>query len=119
MPIDYSAVDPVLGLSFAKLDRPAAKLDFPQPGTLARLFSHLIKSGGAEAALPHQNSSMLATAGVEMWHRAIHSFLWSIALTERSPMWASVLGYYASHFVMRAFAHAMGIFKSFTERRVV
>ena len=59
---------------------------------------------------------MLASAGVEMWHRAVHSLLWSVALTETSPLWASVSGYYASHFVMRAFAHSMGIFRSFTLR---
>ena len=54
-----------------------------------------------------------------MWHRAIHSFLWSVTLTERSPIWASNTGYYASHFVMRAFAHSMGIFKSFIKRAAV
>jgi len=62
---------------------------------------------------------MLASAGVEMWHRAIHSYLWSVALTEISPIWASNTGYYASHFVMRAFAHSMGIFKSFTKRAAI
>ena len=120
MPIDYSTTNRVVELSFGKLDKPSAKLDFPKPGTLSQHFSALLqKAGTGSCTLSHQQSPMLASAGVEMWHRAIHSFLWSLALTERSPLWASVSGYYASHFVMRAFAHSMGIFKSFTQRKAI
>ncbi len=115
MPIDYSVADRVLELSFEKLKKPAASLNFPEPGTLSRQFSAMLAAQAA-MALPHQQTSMLASAGVEMWHRAIHSFLWSVALTNSSPIWASNTGYYASHFVMRAFSHSMGIFKSFTKR---
>src|SRR6266571_1992063 len=118
MPIDYASADQVFKLSFGKLDRSTARLDFPRPGTLSGQFSALI-GGSAAATLSHQHSSMLASAGVEMWHRAIHSYLWSVALTEISPIWASNTGYYASHFVMRAFAHSMGIFKSFTKRAAI
>ena len=119
MPIDYLAADRVLELSFGKLNKPSAKMDFPRPSSLAQLFGELIRSGVSTPALSHEKISMLASAGVEMWHRAIHSLLWSLALTERSPLWSSVLGYYASHFVMRAFAHAMGIFRSFSQRKVI
>ena len=120
MPIDYASADRVVELAFGKLDKPSARMDFPKPGTLARQLATLVSgSTPAPPTLSHQQSPMLATAAVEMWHRAIHSFLWSLALTESSPLWASVTGYYASHFVMRAFAHSMGIFKSFTQRTVI
>lgn len=117
MPIDYTIADRVFELSFAKLDKPTARLDFPRPGTLSGHLTTLLSGPNPGAAvLSHNNFSMLATAGVEMWHRAIHSFIWSVALTEDSPLWASVSGYYSSHFVMRAFAHSMGIFKSFSHK---
>lgn len=119
MPIDYASADRVVELSFGKLDKPSAKMDFPKPGMLSRHLSTLIGGSTATPTFLHQDSPMFASAGVEMWHRAIHSFLWSVSLTEGSPLWASVTGYYASHFVMRAFAHSMGIFKSFTKKVAV
>lgn len=120
MLIDYPSADQVFELSFRKLDKPSAKMEFPKPGTLSKEFSALLDSSTAvTATLPHSKCQMLASASVEMWHRAIHSFLWSVALTEASPLWASVSGYYASHFVMRAFAHSLGFFKSFTKRKVI
>src|ERR1017187_1136328 len=120
MAIDYISTDRIVELSFGKLDKPSAKLDFPKPGTLSRHFNELIKNTGSTSpTLSHQDCVMLASAGVEMWHRSIHSFLWSLALTEGSPLWSAVSGYYASHFAMRAFAHSMGIFKSFTQKKVI
>lgn len=116
MPIDYSSIDRVFDLSFGKLDKAGASLDFPARGALSKELNILIKSGAASLVLSHNKSKMLATCGVEMWHRAIHSFLLSVTLTETSHLWASVSGYYASHYVMRAFAHSMGIFKLFTSR---
>lgn len=123
MSIDYSSADRVFELSFGKFDKPRAKMNFQEPGTLSQCFVSLIAGlkddPKAEPILSHQNCPMLASAGVEMWHRAIHSFLWSMILTESSPLWSSVTGYYASHFVMRAFAHSMGIFRSFTQRAAI
>jgi hypothetical protein len=120
MPVDYTIADRVVELSFGKLDKPNAKMDFPKPGTLSKHFNVLLNDVGmVPPTLSHQHSPMLASAGVEMWHRAIHSFLWSVALSKSSPLWASVSGYYSSHFVMRAFAHSMGIFKSFTQKEVI
>ena len=120
MPIDYSIADQVVELSFQKLNKPSAKMDFPKPGTLSDQFSLLIKNSATTPhTLPHQQSQMLASASVEMWHRAIHSFLWSLALTKSSNLWASVSGYYASHYVMRAFAYSMGIYKSFLLRKAI
>jgi hypothetical protein len=119
MPIDYSSIDRVFDLAFGKLNRPKASLDFPEHGSLSKELNVLIESGAASPVLAHNKCQMLASCSVEMWHRAIHSFLWSIALTETSPLWASISGYYASHYVMRAFAHSMGIFKSFTNRKAI
>jgi len=117
MPIDYISADRVFELSFGKFDKRHAKMNFQEPGTLSKCFSPLISEWkddpAAAPTLSHQHSPMLASAGVEMWHRAIHSFLWSVTMTKSSPLWSSVTGYYASHFVMRAFAHSMGIFRSF------
>jgi hypothetical protein len=59
-----------------------------------------------------------ATAGVEMWHRAVHSFLISASLTEASPIWASVAGYYSSHYSVRAFAHILGVFQLHKKKRI-
>lgn len=119
MAIDYSSAERIVELSFAKFDKPSTKVEFPKPGALAAHLSDLIRVSGSAPILQHQRSQLLASASVEMWHRAIHSFLWSLALTEESKLWASVSGYYASHFVMRAFAHAMGFFKCFTDRKIV
>jgi hypothetical protein len=95
-------------------------MDFPKPGTFAKELSILLgRSGGAIPTMPHNQWQMLASASVEMWHRAIHSFLWSVALTEPSPLWASITGYYASHFAMRAFAHSLGFFKSFVRKKSI
>lgn len=119
MPVDYAVADRIVELAFGKFDKPTAKLGFPDSGALSKHLSVLLDGHSVTPVLSHQHCSMLASAGVEMWHRAIHSFLWSVALTKSSPLWASVSGYYASHFVMRALAHSMGIFKSFTQRSVV
>ncbi len=119
MPIDYDSANRVFELSFGKLDRRQARMGFPEPGILSNEFKTLLPIGTHPPVLPHNQCQLLASASVEMWHRAIHSFLWSVALTEASPLWASVSGYYASHFVMRAFAHSMGFFKSFTKRAAI
>jgi hypothetical protein len=114
MQINYSAVDDVLDRSFARLGA-SPNLGFPHSATLSEEFKSLI--GEAAPTLVHSKWRLPAAAGVEMWHRAIHSFLCSVALREMSPLWSSVVGYYASHYVMRAFAHSMGIFKSFSAKR--
>jgi hypothetical protein len=85
MPIDYSSADRVLELSFEKLNRNSASMGFPEPGTLSSVFSVLLGSSAATVVLAHNQCQMLASASVEMWHRAIHSFLWSVALTGQSP----------------------------------
>lgn len=54
---------------------------------------------------------MFSKAGVDTWLRAVHSFLISAALTDVSPIWASVTGYYSSHYSVRAIAHVFGFFQ--------
>lgn len=116
MPIDYAIADQVAELSFKCLDSPKAKLSFPEHGKLSDHLNGLLSQQPADnPAFTHIHMPLLASAGIEMWHRAIHSFLWSVALTDNSPIWASVSGYYSSHYVMRAFAHSMGIFKLFRQ----
>lgn len=62
---------------------------------------------------------LFATAAVEMWLRAIHSFLISASLTQASPIWSSVAGYYSSHYSIRAFAHLFGVFHLHKMKRLV
>jgi hypothetical protein len=64
-------------------------------------------------------AQMFATAAVNMWMRAVHSFLISASLTNVSPIWASVAGYYSSHYSVRAVAHLLGSFRLFTGRRLI
>ncbi len=114
MPIDYSISDNIRKLSFGKFSaRRSLGLGFPPHGSLSRIIRDLMN--GTIKTSDHSDAHMLATASVEMWHRAIHSFLLSVAVTDRSRLWASVAGYYSSHYVMRAFAYSMGLFKSFIE----
>jgi hypothetical protein len=120
MTIDYSSADRVLELSFEKLANHAASVKFPARASLSRELTAVLKADSPQTLhLPHAARSLFATASVEMWHRSIHSFLYSVALTNSSPLWASVTGYYSSHFVMRAFAHSFGFFKSFAVGKVI
>lgn len=61
---------------------------------------------------------MFATAAVDMWLRAVHSFLVSASLTSVSPIWASGSGYYSSHYAVRALAHLLGFFQLYTQKRI-
>src|SRR5437660_9704152 len=117
MPIDYSGADDVLQLSFGALNRGSAPLAFPSRGILSGYVSDWLdpSASGPQVVRPIEGRCF-ASAAVEMWHRAIHSFLCSVALTETSPLWSRITGYYSSHFVMRAFSHALGFFKSFRRR---
>ncbi len=54
-----------------------------------------------------------------MWLRAVHSFLISTSLTEASPIWSSVAGYYSSHYSVRAFAHLFGLFHLHRKKRLI
>jgi len=106
---------------FAGLNRQSAVNSLPEPGTLSRELSEYVKPSSATeivAARP-EVFSHLGTAAVEMWLRSVHSFLISASLTNASPIWASVSGYYSSHYSIRAFAHLFGIFHLHGKKRIV
>jgi hypothetical protein len=65
-----------------------------------------------------QLASHFGTAAVEIWQRSVHSFLISTSLTDASPIWASVSGYYSSHYSVRGIAHLLGYFYLFSRRTV-
>jgi hypothetical protein len=115
--IDHSYSDQILKLVFAKLIDNGCNLKYPYKESLSYYISSLLQNNSSYFS--HSKVSLFASASMEMWQRAIHSFIWSVALTEHSRIWSSVTGYYASHYIMRAFAHAFGFFKSFTERKLI
>jgi hypothetical protein len=89
----------------------------PRAGTMPAEFalsSSLTKlvqrAGGTAINLNRQDATNFATASIEIWHRAVHSLLISIALKKDSPVWAAITGYYASHYTFRAAAHLLGFF---------
>lgn len=120
MPID-SALRERLSATFKPLNTTAAARSFPPPEALSKALDDLLtqhaqrQSANVDPAL----SRMIGTASVDMWLRAVHSFLVSAALTQTSPIWASVSGYYSSHYSVRAIAHLLGYFQLFRRRRIV
>ncbi len=56
------------------------------------------------------------TAAVDIWERAVHSFVLCVALTRVSPLWSAITGYYASHYAIRAIAHLHGFFAVFQRK---
>ena len=106
---------------FAQLNRQSAASAIPEPGALSNLLSAHVVESSASTIIP-ANPGMLthfATAAVEMWLRSVHSFLISASLTDASPIWSSVAGYYSSHYAIRAFAHVMGAFQLYRKKRIV
>jgi len=106
---------------FADLNQRSAAGAFPAPETLSVLLSNQVDPSSPTivvAARP-QLLTYFATAAVEMWLRSVHSFLISVSLTKASPIWASVAGYYSSHYSVRAFAHLFGVFQLHKKRRIV
>lgn len=97
----------------------------PDPGTLSARLAKIVgdvhrKTHTTETrTIDLATLSLFATASVEMWHRSVHSFLISVSLTKVSPLWASVSGYYSSHYSVRAFAHLLGYFQLFKEKWIV
>jgi hypothetical protein len=85
---------------------------FPSRGELKEELNHLAPKRGdsADRLVTSSIIRLFATASIEMWLRSVHSFLVSASLTDASPMWASISGYYSSHYIMRAIAHLLGLF---------
>lgn len=107
---------------FQGFRRANANLSFPGPGTLSKKLNAIADSARAaqiEAVQVEQEVVRLfASAAVEMWHRALHSFIVSAALTETSSLWSSVAGYYASHYAVRGCAHLLGRYLLYRHKRV-
>lgn len=105
--------------SFEPLKTQAAANSFPPPDILSSSIEQWIKKKkGDTINLSPENIKLFATAAVDMWLRAVHSFLISASLTKASPIWSSVSGYYASHYCVRAFAHLLGHFQSFRVKKI-
>lgn len=118
MPKDPTAQQ--VELMFQGFSKKSASTAFPKHGTLAETLNYIVQHAKSDSEHIKQESiNHFATASVEMWHRSIHSFLISAALTQVSPIWSSVSGYYSSHYSIRAIAHLLGYFQLFGKKRIV
>jgi hypothetical protein len=87
----------------------------PQPRSLSMLLdAHLVR--GQLPRLNAREAGLFMTAAVDIWGRAVHSFVLCVALTRVSPLWSAIAGYYASHYAVRAVAHLHGFFAVFHRR---
>ena len=93
----------------------------PATNFLSSSLRQAIDTAGTATTIPiHRDvAAAFTTAAIEVWLRAVHSYLISCSLTRSSPIWASVAGYYSSHYSVRAFAHSMGYFQLFSKKKVV
>lgn len=108
-----------LSVIFQPLNTVAAAKAFPAPTTLRETLQKLIPSDGSRHRnLSPKQASYFATAAVDIWLRSVHSFLVSASLTEPSPIWAAVTGYYSSHYAVRGLAHLLGYFQLFRSKRI-
>jgi hypothetical protein len=106
---------------FAPLNDQAAAHAFPPPASLSQRLRSAIPAGSTGPAtvnIPPAVALMFTTASVDAWMRGVHSFLVSASLTATSPIWASVAGYYSSHYSVRAAAHLLGYFQLYTRQRI-
>lgn len=105
---------------FSGLRRRSTINTMPAPGTLSEKLKSVVEmTAGETTTIDATTLTFFATASVEMWHRSVHSFLVSASLTKASPLWASVTGYYSSHYSVRAFAHLFGYFQLQSKRRIL
>jgi hypothetical protein len=89
----------------------------PPAMTLSDSLSRLVsRSRGGPISLNRDSTALFATASIEAWQRAVHSLLMSISLSVSSPLWAAIIGYYASHYAFRAAAHILGLFSLHGEK---
>jgi len=106
---------------FVDLNRHGAEHSIPAGGTLSILLSKYAAKEPLSQPIPATREVLkyFATASVEIWQRSVHSFLISASLTDVSPIWSSVAGYYSSHYAVRALAHLLGAFHLHRMRRIV
>lgn len=107
---------------FKYIDKNKNRTWMPNIGTLHRELLQIFNknqgklTGGDKTATVYVKpalTALFATASVEMWHRSIHSLLISCSVSKTSPIWASVAGYYSSHYTVRAFSHLFGYYTLF------
>lgn len=112
-----------VAILFEMLRQRASRGGFPEHGSFAnRLNDQVVRASGAgldSFKIKPEVTSLFATAAVEMWLRSVHSFLISASLTQASPIWATVSGYYASHYCVRGLAHLLGSFHLFQKKRII
>lgn len=109
-------------MAFDPLKGMAAAHAFPDRGSLSLELGKLVpakESSSPTVEVKKRIAGLFATASVDMWLRAVHSFLISTSLTTTSDIWASVVGYYSSHYSVRALAHLLGYFQLYTQKRIV
>jgi len=107
---------------FSPLNTVAAAKAFPPLATLSSHLEKLAPVRGIKSTVipvPVETAKLFATASVEIWLRAVHSFLISASLTNVSDIWASAAGYYSSHYAVRAFAHVLGHFQLYNKKLIV
>ena len=97
---------------------------FPMIGTLTERLNKFVKDNYNKEStdtflITPQIAGFFTSAGVEMWQRAIHSFMISASLTEVSPIWASICGYYSSHYVVRGLAHLLGLYRLYKKNLII
>jgi hypothetical protein len=87
---------------------------FPAPRTLSSVLESLMPTDDKKGKnIDPLSARFFSTAAIDIWLRGVHSFLVSASLTEASPIWASVAGYYSSHYAVRGLAHLLGYFQLF------
>lgn len=107
-----------LRVTFGRLNTVAAARAFPQIRALTEHLERIAPDTASQVRITPRTAEYFATASVDIWLRAVHSFLISTALTKASPIWSAVSGYYSSHYSVRAFAHLLGYFLLFGKRKI-
>jgi len=106
-----TALDQRIEILFAPLRNKAAS--FPSPAELTTELISVAASTSSSVTVSRSVSALFASAAVEMWLRAVHSFFDLRVIESIQRPLGSVAGYYTSHYVMRAFAHLLGWFQLF------
>ena len=111
-----------INIIFSSYRQPSVSLGFPAAGELGDSLNReaqKARNSGSDTFLADRPLVRLfASAAIEMWQRALHSFIVSAALSETSPIWSSVSGYYASHYVVRGYAHLLGRYVLYRHKRI-
>lgn len=108
---------PLVNKIFGELNKQGPE-KLPQPGALAKTLRKHIKDRGVQFHLRAADAALFGSAAVEMWLKAVHSFLISASVMKTSPVWSAVSGYYSSHYTMRAFSHVFGHFALIRDKQV-